>query len=104
MSLPWIFGNLLPVVDLGWRVALYPAGTTLPAAVAAATAAQAAIGRTVDPATAVLVPNYYIRGTADTLFDGDKDNPDDHGWRNAPVVLGTVCVKFRVSGPGVHNP
>lgn len=104
MGLPYFLATHAPVLDMGWRVGLYPPGTSLATALAAATSAQAAVGRTVDPATAVLLPNYYVRGTADTLPDGETRNDDDHGWRDTPVVLGTVCLRYRVSGPGVHNP
>jgi hypothetical protein len=104
MGLAYVMATRAPVLDTGWRVGLYPAGTSLAVALAAATSAQAAVGRTVDPATAVLLPDYYVRGTADTLPDGAARNDDDHGWRNTPRVLGTVCLRYRVSGPGVHNP
>jgi hypothetical protein len=88
--------------DFGWRVSLYPPGTTLLTALAAATAAQAAQGRTVDPLSASILASYYVRGTADALPDGQTHNTEDHGWRDAPATLGTVCLRYRVTGPGVH--
>ena len=93
-----------PVLDYGWRVALYPPGTLLDDAIDTETLIQGGRGFTVDPSSASLVPNYFIRSTSDTLRDGEDDNDWDHGWRNAPAVLGTVVVRYRVSGPGIHTP
>lgn len=93
-----------PVLDLGWRVGLYPPGTLFADALTQEITVQAEHGFTVDPASAVMLPDYFIRGTADFLPDDQRRNDEDHGWRNAPRVLGTVCLRYRVSGPGVHNP
>jgi hypothetical protein len=93
-----------PVKDEGWRVALHPAGTTLDAAMAAEAAKQTSAGRAIDPAVAPrILPRYWVRNTAESLPDEEKTY-NDHGWRDVVAVLGVVAVRYRVTGPDVHNP
>lgn len=46
--------------DIGWRTAVYPAGTVLADAVTAETAKQAAQGKTLDPATVRVEPVWFL--------------------------------------------
>lgn len=94
--------NHRPALDLGWRVALVPASSSLADAIAAAITAQAARGFTIDPATARFIPNYFLPTTAERLPDGET-RTRDRGWRNA-AATGVVAMQYRLSGPGVHNP
>lgn len=86
-----------PVTDPGWRVALYPPGTSFADALAQETEVQGERGNTVDPATAFIAPAYFVRGTADYLPDQEQQNDGDHGWRDVVSQTGTVVLRYRMS-------
>lgn len=91
-----------PVLDHGWRVALYPAGTLLADAVTQETLLQAEHGRAVVPGSAVLLQAYWVRTTGDYLAEGEQRSTDS-GWRDVVALTRAVPVRYRVTGPGIHT-
>ncbi len=67
-----------------WRVALYPAGTTVTAATAAEVSKQASRGRTVSLSSVTALDEYQVLTTTGVLQD-------------VVAVFGTVCVRYRLN-------
>ena len=94
-----------PVLDYGWRVSLFPPGTTLVSALAQEAVLQGELGRALVAGSGTVLPSYLVRTFEDSMPDSDGSpvDPDaDHGWRDV-TRLGTVPVRFRVTGPGIHT-
>lgn len=81
--------NGRPALDLGWRVALYPAGTSLVDALAAEAVLQGEHGRAIVP------------GTGRHLTAAERSR-QDHRWRPKATATRAVQVLYRVTGPGIH--
>jgi hypothetical protein len=71
--------------DIGWRTAVYPAGTLLATAVTAETTKQAAIGHKLQPATVRLEPGYLLPTQAFM-----------HVPQNVVALYGSLVFTYRV--------
>lgn len=96
--------HLDPITDNGWRVALYPTGTSLAAALEQEIIIQGELGNEVLPGTATLLSSYMVRGTADYLPDTDVYGVEvpyvDKGWRDmvaSPPHM--VAIRYQMTKP-----
>lgn len=91
-----------PVLDYGWRTAIFPAGTSYATALAHEQTVQGELGNAVVAGSAVVLLRYWVRGTADYLPDLAFTNDDDHGWRDVVAQTRAVVLRYRITGPNVH--